>query len=316
MYSELIADLSPVASDAMAVATRELETIRRTADLSDVISLLRTLVEVAPRLERALGMVDALSDLADDIMPLTSDVMALTSDRLAVAQQKGYFEFAKAGLGIVDKVVAGFSRDDVEALGDNVVTILNTVKEITQPDMLVILQQDGRCRPTPAVRHRGRGGRATEPVGNRQEDARPRRASRHQPGAHDPRIGLGRDRPGNHDLHPHDNERRRRLMAVATIANHEVQIDDEGFMTNYDEWDEEVGAALAAQIGIEMTDGPLASRQVPAERTSRTRARRQRSAGFPPSVAFPPRSSSCCSRRSLRKKMSYIAGLPKPKGCV
>ncbi len=141
MYSELIADLSPVASDAMAVATRELETIRRTADLSDVISLLRTLVEVAPRLERALGMVDALSDLADDIMPLTSDVMALTSDRLAVAQQKGYFEFAKAGLGIVDKVVAGFSEDDVEALGDNVVTILNTVKEITQPDMLVILQR-------------------------------------------------------------------------------------------------------------------------------------------------------------------------------
>ena len=43
-------------------------------------------------------------------------------------------------------------------------------------------------------------------------------------------------------------------MSVATIAGHDVQVDAEGFMTEYDEWDEEVGAALAAQIGIEMTD--------------------------------------------------------------
>lgn len=141
MYSELVADLNPIASDAMAVATRELEAIRRTADLGDVLSLLRKLIEVAPRIERTLGMVDALADLADDFMPLTSDVMALASDRLAVAQQKGYFEFAKAGIGVVDRVVTGFSEEDVEALGDNVVTILNTVKEITQPEMLVLLQR-------------------------------------------------------------------------------------------------------------------------------------------------------------------------------
>lgn len=141
MYSELLADLNPIASDAMAVATRELETIRRTADLGDVLSLLRKLIEVAPRIERMLGMADALADLTDDFMPLTSDVMALAGDRLEILQQRGYFEFARAGFGVVDRVVTGFTEDDVVALGDNVVTMLNTVKEITQPDMLVLLQR-------------------------------------------------------------------------------------------------------------------------------------------------------------------------------
>ena len=44
-------------------------------------------------------------------------------------------------------------------------------------------------------------------------------------------------------------------MAVATIAGREVHVDDEGFMTEYGEWNEEVAAQLAANIGVELTDG-------------------------------------------------------------
>ena len=43
-------------------------------------------------------------------------------------------------------------------------------------------------------------------------------------------------------------------MSLATIAGHEVHLDEEGFMTEYDEWDEEVGTTLASNIGIEMTN--------------------------------------------------------------
>ena len=299
----------------MAVATRELETIRRTADLSDVISLLRTLVEVAPRLERALGMVDALSDLADDIMPLTSDVMALTSDRLAVAQQKGYFEFAKAGLGIVDRVVAGFSEDDVEPLGDNVVTILNTVKEITQPEMLVLLQRmvDAVQRQQYVIEDEAAEPPSLWALAKKMRDPDVRR------GINRALTTLGsvsaETGPETMTYIHTDNERRRRLMAVATIANHEVQIDDEGFMTNYDEWDEEVGAALAAQIGIEMTDDHWRVvkflREDFKDQGETATIRRVSTVGGVPTkelfMLFPKKPA---------KKMSYIAGLPKPKGCV
>jgi peroxiredoxin family protein len=43
-------------------------------------------------------------------------------------------------------------------------------------------------------------------------------------------------------------------MPVTTISGHQVHVDPEGFLTEYAEWDDDLGRALAAQIGIELTD--------------------------------------------------------------
>ena len=48
-------------------------------------------------------------------------------------------------------------------------------------------------------------------------------------------------------------------MPVTTIDGHEIHVDDEGFMTVYDEWDEGLGKSLAAAIGVEMTDDAWAA---------------------------------------------------------
>ena len=42
-------------------------------------------------------------------------------------------------------------------------------------------------------------------------------------------------------------------MPTTTIHGSVVDVDDEGFMTNYDQWNEEIGADLAAAIEVEMT---------------------------------------------------------------
>ncbi|MDF1550756.1 MAG: DUF1641 domain-containing protein, partial [Bacteroidales bacterium] len=51
-------------------------------------------------------------------------------------EQKGYFEFFKEAKGIMDNIVEHFPPEDVRSLADNAVTILETVKGMTQPDML------------------------------------------------------------------------------------------------------------------------------------------------------------------------------------
>ena len=49
-------------------------------------------------------------------------------------------------------------------------------------------------------------------------------------------------------------------MSTATIAGQSVSVNDEGFMTEYDEWNEDVGRELASMIGIdEMTDAHWAA---------------------------------------------------------
>ena len=42
----------------------------------------------------------------------------------------------KLTLMVADQIVTSFSEDDVRQLGDNVVLILNTVKALTQPEIM------------------------------------------------------------------------------------------------------------------------------------------------------------------------------------
>jgi uncharacterized protein YjgD (DUF1641 family) len=50
--------------------------------------------------------------------------------------RKGYFQFLKEFSRVMDNVVVSFSAEDVKNLAENAVTILNTVKNLTQPEML------------------------------------------------------------------------------------------------------------------------------------------------------------------------------------
>ncbi len=104
-------------------------------------------------------------------------------------------------------------------------------------------------------------------------------------------------------------------MAKATIAGNEVTVNEEGFLTEYDEWNEEIGAELAKNIDVEMTDDHWALikwlREDYKENGETATTRRVNTAGGVPTkqqfVLFPKKPA---------KKMSYVAGLPKPKGCV
>ena len=105
-------------------------------------------------------------------------------------------------------------------------------------------------------------------------------------------------------------------MSTATIAGQSVSVNDEGFMTEYDEWNEDLGRELASMIGIdEMTDDHWAAirflRSDYVEQGETPTLRRVTKVGGIPTkqlfVLFPKKPA---------KKMAYVAGLPKPKGCV
>ena len=59
-------------------------------------------------------------------------------ENLDQMERDGYFAFAREGWGIVERIVNEFSEDDVRALGDNVVTILTTVRNMTQPEIMAM----------------------------------------------------------------------------------------------------------------------------------------------------------------------------------
>ena len=104
-------------------------------------------------------------------------------------------------------------------------------------------------------------------------------------------------------------------MSTTTIAGKEVQVNDEGFMTEPDEWSEEIGTDLAKNIGIEMTDDHWAAikflrSDFAAQGETPTLRRVQTAGGIPTKQLFK------LFPKKPAKKMAYVAGLPKPKGCV
>lgn len=112
----------------------------RAERLEAKLDLLTGQVEaLTAELENRRGPGPELEELVADLVPLGPEALALVIERLAEAEEKGYFQFARAGADVADRIVSGFDADDLAQLGENVVTILETVKEITQPEMLALL---------------------------------------------------------------------------------------------------------------------------------------------------------------------------------
>ncbi len=104
-------------------------------------------------------------------------------------------------------------------------------------------------------------------------------------------------------------------MATATIAGKEVQVNEEGFLTEFDEWSEEIATELAKNIDVEMTDEHWTLirwlREDYKEKGETATTRRVQNAG-----GVPTKTQFQMFPKKPAKKMAYIAGVPKPKGCV
>ena len=104
-------------------------------------------------------------------------------------------------------------------------------------------------------------------------------------------------------------------MTTTTIAGHEVDVNEEGFLTEPAQWDEELAPELArrsASSSPTRTGASSAScaTTTPPQGETATLRRVSTRTGTPVKelfVLFPGKPA---------KKMAYVSGLPKPKGCV
>jgi TusE/DsrC/DsvC family sulfur relay protein len=104
-------------------------------------------------------------------------------------------------------------------------------------------------------------------------------------------------------------------MPVTQINGRDVHVDDEGFLTEYDEWDDDLGNVLAANIGITMTDEHwrvvhFLRDDYKTQGETATIRRVSTVGGVPTKELF------TLFPKKPAKKMAYVAGLPKPHGCV
>lgn len=109
---------------------------------AETLVLLR---EMNRKLEHIEGAVEALerrvegvAELREDLWPMVRGASHALSRKLDELDQRGALAFAREGLAVIERVATSFDEDDVRLLGDNVVSILQTVRNLTQPEVMAV----------------------------------------------------------------------------------------------------------------------------------------------------------------------------------
>lgn len=104
-------------------------------------------------LEAVLSRIDALAgqvaylvqrqekteELFAEMMPIAREVIRTTTAKFDELEKKGYFAFGGEVVKVAQRVVESYSPADVRQLGDAVVSILDTVRAMTQPEVLAVM---------------------------------------------------------------------------------------------------------------------------------------------------------------------------------
>lgn len=108
------------------------------ARLARIESALDRLLDDAAARDRAM---EPLRDLAAEAGVIAGPAFERLTEAVADLDRRGYLTFARGAGTIVDRVVTSFDEQDVRALGDNIVLILETLKDLTQPEVMLLLQR-------------------------------------------------------------------------------------------------------------------------------------------------------------------------------
>jgi hypothetical protein len=129
--------LMPILNDALRLTGKQLADVQ----LPDLVRLLKRLARNRQNIERLLDLMEASFEFTDVLAPFGNEVFAKLIAGLSEAERRGYFVFARGGLRILDEIVTSFGEEDIKQLGDNIVLILQTIKQMTQPEVMNFLRR-------------------------------------------------------------------------------------------------------------------------------------------------------------------------------
>lgn len=136
---DLVADVSIVGKDIYDTAVEDLDNRMVNLDLDQVKGLVLRILRNIGNMNNFLEMFESINDLIKDAGPILKEAIIDFTKKLHEMDQKGYFEFFAETGKIFDNIITHYKPEDVKELADNVVTIMETVRSATQPEMMKAL---------------------------------------------------------------------------------------------------------------------------------------------------------------------------------
>jgi len=133
---DFISDVSIIGKDVYDSTVEELDRRQVEIDPAELTELGIIFARNIKTFITLMNTLESMMDLMKELSPIANEVIIDVSKKLGDLENKGYVEFFKEVFRIFDTIVSGFTLQDVKDLADNTVNILQTVKRLTQPDMM------------------------------------------------------------------------------------------------------------------------------------------------------------------------------------
>jgi len=137
-FEELQRDMIPIVNHMIKLSIDELAEIGNDFQFEDLLFLLKRLLRNTPLLIELMDRLESAHGLLEEFELMGKPMFNQVVEKLDVMERQGYFDFAREGWQVAERVVEEFSEEDVQALGDNIVTILKTVRSMTQPEIMAL----------------------------------------------------------------------------------------------------------------------------------------------------------------------------------
>jgi uncharacterized protein YjgD (DUF1641 family) len=133
---DLMKDVTIIGKDLFETTVSRLDRAGIEVNGDDLEKLLLKIIRNISTFNILLDSFESANDLIKDLSPVIRQAGLDLIKKLHDLEEKGYFVFINELLNILDRVVTHFKAEDLRMLADNIVIILETVKNLTQPDML------------------------------------------------------------------------------------------------------------------------------------------------------------------------------------
>ena len=134
--TDLTNDFAIIGKDFYDTSVEELDKRNVELDPAEITDLLITFLRNIKNIREMLNMVEMGFDLLKELGPILNETLIDFIKKFGELERDGYFEFVKNLYPIIDNIVKGLTKEDLKGLADNIMLIIYTVKDITQPNML------------------------------------------------------------------------------------------------------------------------------------------------------------------------------------
>lgn len=136
---ELKEDLSLIAKDMFESVILELDEVAPFVQTGDFLLLLKKFLRNIDNINSAISRIESALDFLEDWRPIGQELFNDGLEKLDEIDRKGYFIFLGEVFTALDNIVTHFSADDIRLFAENAVPILETIKSLTQPEVLAAI---------------------------------------------------------------------------------------------------------------------------------------------------------------------------------